>query len=47
MTETPERSVPKPHFTDAEAGAKTFPDSTKRDFNYTPRPSASRPGTRT
>ena len=34
MTETPERSVPKPHFTDAEAGAKTFPDSTKRDFNY-------------
>src|SRR6185437_4369208 len=35
MTETtPERSVPKPVFTDAEAGAKTFPDSTKRDFNY-------------
>ena len=37
MTEThenAERSVPKPHFTDAEAGAKTFPDSTKRDFNY-------------
>ena len=37
MTETQEnqeRSVPKPHFTDAEAGAKTFPDSTKRDFNY-------------
>ena len=32
--ETTERSVPKPHFTDAEAGAKTFPDSTKRDFNY-------------
>src|SRR6476660_9169296 len=35
MTETtPERSVPKPVFTDAEAGAKTFPDSTKRNFNY-------------
>ena len=37
MTEThenAERSVPKPVFTDAEAGAKTFPDSTKRDFNY-------------
>jgi len=31
--ETTERSVPKPHFTDAEAGAKVFPDSTKRDFN--------------
>jgi propane monooxygenase small subunit len=37
MTETQgnqERSVPKPVFTDAEAGAKTFPDSTKRQFNY-------------
>ena len=34
MTETSERSVPKPVFTDAEAGAKTFPDSTKREFNY-------------
>ena len=37
MTETQEnqeRSVPKPDFTDAEAGARTFPDSTKRDFNY-------------
>ena len=37
MTETQEnqpRSVPKPVFTDAEAGAKTFPDSTKREFNY-------------
>jgi len=37
MTETQEnqeRSVPKPVFTDAEAGARTFPDSTKRDFNY-------------
>jgi propane 2-monooxygenase small subunit len=29
-----ERSVPKPVFTDAEAGAKTFPDSTARTFNY-------------
>ena len=37
MTETQgnqPRSVPKPVFTDAEAGAKTFPDSTKREFNY-------------
>jgi hypothetical protein len=31
---TQERSVPKPVFTDAEAGAKTFPDSTARTFNY-------------
>jgi propane 2-monooxygenase small subunit len=30
----PARSVPKPVFTDAEAGAKTFPDSTKREYNY-------------
>ena len=29
-----ERSVPKPEFTDAEAGAKVFPDSTARRFNY-------------
>jgi len=28
------RSVPKPVFTDAEAGAKVFPDSTARNFNY-------------
>jgi len=34
MTTTPERSVPKPVFTDAEAGAKEFPDSTARHFNY-------------
>ena len=34
MTETQERSVPKPVFTDAEAGAKEFPDSTARMFNY-------------
>jgi propane monooxygenase small subunit len=38
MTTTPdasqERSVPKPVFTDAEAGAKEFPDSTSRRFNY-------------
>ncbi len=33
-----ERSVPKPVFTDAEAGAKEFPSSTSRSFNYfTPR----------
>jgi propane monooxygenase small subunit len=40
-TDTPdvkERSVPKPVFTDAEAGAKDFPSSTSRSFNYfTPR----------
>jgi propane monooxygenase small subunit len=29
-----ERSVPKPVFTDAEAGARTFPDSTSRRYNY-------------
>jgi propane 2-monooxygenase small subunit len=34
MTTTPERSVPIPVFTDAEAGAKVFPDSTARTFNY-------------
>ena len=34
MTTAPERSVPKPVFTDAEAGAKEFPDSSARRFNY-------------
>ncbi|WP_410611401.1 toluene hydroxylase [Amycolatopsis sp. lyj-109] len=34
MTATQERSVPKPAFTDAEAGAKVFPDSTARQYNY-------------
>ena len=38
MTETQtgaqERSVPKVTFTDAEAGAKTFPDSDARRYNY-------------
>jgi len=34
MTTATERSVPKPVFTDAEAGAKVFPDSTARRFNY-------------
>jgi len=34
MTTAPERSVPKPVFTDAEAGAKVFPDSSERRFNY-------------
>jgi len=35
-TETPtkERSVPKPVFTDAEAGSKEFPSSNSRAFNY-------------
>jgi propane monooxygenase small subunit len=31
---TPERSVPKPVFTDAEAGAKEFPSSRSRAYNY-------------
>ena len=34
MTTAPERSVPKVVFTDAEAGAKEFPDSNARMFNY-------------
>jgi propane 2-monooxygenase small subunit len=34
MTTTQERSVPKVVFTDAEAGAKVFPDSSERNFNY-------------
>jgi len=34
MTTTTERSSPKPEFTDAEAGAKQFPDSEARSFNY-------------
>src|SRR5438874_10788199 len=34
MTEAQQRSVPKPVFTDAEAGAKEFPDSNARRFNY-------------
>jgi propane monooxygenase small subunit len=29
-----ERSVPRPVFTDAEAGAREFPDSTLRHYNY-------------
>jgi propane monooxygenase small subunit len=33
-TEVKERSVPKPVFTDAEAGAKEFPSSQSRSFNY-------------
>jgi len=35
-TERPERSVPKPQFTDAEAGAQEFPDSSAaaRRYNY-------------
>jgi propane monooxygenase small subunit len=35
-TEAPvkERSVPKPHFTDAEAGAREFPSSTSRSYSY-------------
>jgi len=33
-TQGQERSVPVVHFTDAEAGAKEFPDSGARSFNY-------------
>lgn len=35
-TETPrkERNVPKPVFTDAEAGSQEFPSSTSRSYNY-------------
>jgi propane monooxygenase small subunit len=33
-TESTERSLPKPVFTDAEAGAREFPDSNSRRFNY-------------
>ena len=33
-TAAPERSVPKPVFTDAEAGAKEFPSSRSRAYNY-------------
>ncbi len=29
-----ERSVPKPVFTDAEAGAREFPSSSSRSYNY-------------
>jgi propane monooxygenase small subunit len=37
-TEVKERSVPKPVFTDAEAGAQEFPSWTSRSYNYfTPR----------
>ena len=36
-TAPPERSVPKPVFTDAEAGAKEFPDSTPAGSTTTPR----------
>jgi propane 2-monooxygenase small subunit len=34
MTTAPVRSVPKPVFTDAEAGAKEFPDAMNRKFTY-------------
>jgi propane 2-monooxygenase small subunit len=30
----PERNVPKPVFTDAEAGSQEFPSSTSRNYNY-------------
>lgn len=33
-TARPPRSVPKPVFTDAEAGAKEFPSSRSRSYNY-------------
>jgi len=34
MTTAPVRSVPQPAFTDAEAGAKEFPDAHNRKFTY-------------
>ena len=34
MTTVAERSVPKPVFTDAEAGAEVIADSTVRNYNY-------------
>ncbi|MGQ0481147.1 MAG: toluene hydroxylase [Pseudonocardia sp.] len=34
MTTAQERSVPKVQFTDAEAGAREFPDSNARSYNY-------------
>src|SRR3954466_9114879 len=34
VTNKVERSVPKPVFTDAEAGSRVFPDSTSRRYNY-------------
>jgi propane 2-monooxygenase small subunit len=34
MTTAPVRSVPQPAFTDAEAGAKEFPDAHNRRFTY-------------
>jgi propane monooxygenase small subunit len=34
MSTSSERSLPKPVFTDAEAGAREFPDSNARRFNY-------------
>src|ERR1700731_3294291 len=34
MTEAQQRSVPMVTFTDAEAGAKTFPSSTSRRYDY-------------
>ena len=42
-----ERSVPKPEFTDAEAGAKVFPDSTARHYNYFIPQKRKQPTTRT
>ena len=33
-TTTTQRDLPKPEFTDAEAGAREFPDSNARRFNY-------------
>ena len=46
-TVTSERSVPKPVFTDAEAGAKEFPSSRSRSYNYSSRASAAPRSTRT
>lgn len=34
VTEQHQRNLPQPEFTDAEAGARVFPDSTARNYNY-------------
>ena len=42
-----ERSLSKPVFTDAEAGAREFPSSTSRTITTSPPPSGGRRSTRT
>ena len=47
MTTAQKRSVPKINLTDAEAGAKEFPDSTARRYNYFVPQKRKQPTTRT